>query len=83
MSFAGTVSFLTNNDKIQNKMVDPAKRRKVSENGSISSGIIVREIGVLSPKIKLAKKSARCPDFLVSSINDPANEPFCNTFRFK
>ena len=74
----GTCSFLKNSDKSQNKKVEPANLKKVREKGSISSGIIVREIGVLSPKIKLALKSAKCPEFLVSSITNLAREPLCN-----
>ena len=58
MSLNGTCSFFKNKESSQNKAVEPANRRKVSENGSISSGMMVRERGVLRPNIRLAPNRA-------------------------
>ena len=58
MFLNGTFSFFKNKESSQNKAVEPANRRKVSENGSISSGMMVRERGVLRPNIRLAPNRA-------------------------
>jgi hypothetical protein len=58
-SFLLTFSAGKKNEANQNRIIPPAKRKNVSAMGSINSGINVREMGLLIPKMMLAMNIAR------------------------